>query len=711
MNWRRMQKVVLGAGALGLSACGGGSNPNPHPEPQPVQEKAGLLAFQGSGACQDLETYLEDTAVLQMRTQLEAMRDEVPSWGWWGGWGGRFGGPEGDLATAGAAAPSNSASKAPSAYTTTNTQVAGVDEADFVKNDGTRIFALSGNKLYATKSWPAAETALQGKLEIEGWPREMFLDGTDKAVVFSSVWERYPLQPSLGVRCSSVSCGYYYSNSVKVTVVDVSDLSNLKVSQEYYLPGAYTSSRKVGASVRMVMNDEFRFPPEMRWWPETTVNIWDDAHKAERVALFNDLIAKNEQLIRAQQLSDWLPPARARLASGQVVTMPQSCDSFSRVNAPTRLGEVSVVTLDLKNPGSLDRTSILAESGEVYASTKNLYVGTKHWWWWPQPGQKDTTYIHKFDISDPTAAKYVASGKVDGHIVDQFSMDENAAGYFRVASTITTRVPDEKNPGNWWGTTETTNRISVLGETQGRLAVVGQSEDIAKGESIMSSRFLEDTGYVVTFRQVDPFFTFDLKDPSNPRKVGELKVPGFSSYIHPLDATHLLTIGTYIPENNPSWQGRRIQLAIYDVGDLANPKQTFTQEVGDSYSYSEAQWDHKAFNFFGAKKLLAIPFADWNWGGGSEDTYWSSFTSDLRVFEVDALKGFVAKGALSLTDLYITYHYRYWTYYWMPNVRRSVMADDFVYAISDAGLRVANIADLSKPLATVSFDRYYDEYY
>ena len=229
MNWRRMQKVVLGAGALGLSACGGGSNPNPHPEPQPVQEKAGLLAFQGSGACQDLETYLEDTAVLQMRTQLEAMRDEVPSWGWWGGWGGRFGGPEGDLATAGAAAPSNSASKAPSAYTTTNTQVAGVDEADFVKNDGTRIFALSGNKLYATKSWPAAETALQGKLEIEGWPREMFLDGTDKAVVFSSVWERYPLQPSLGVRCSSVSCGYYYSNSVKVTVVDVSDLSNLKV--------------------------------------------------------------------------------------------------------------------------------------------------------------------------------------------------------------------------------------------------------------------------------------------------------------------------------------------------------------------------------------------------------------------------------------------------------------------------------------------------
>ena len=79
--------------------------------------------------------------------------------------------------------------------------------------------------------------------------------------------------------------------------------------------------------------------------------------------------------------------------------------------------------------------------------------------------------------------------------------------------------------------------------------LVGQSEELAPGERIYSARFLGDKGYVVTFRQVDPLFTFDLSDPAHPRKVGELKVPGFSTYIHPLDENHLLTMGVYVPEN------------------------------------------------------------------------------------------------------------------------------------------------------------------
>lgn len=707
MSGRRSRFGVVGAGAMALAACAGQGKEGELPAPEPVVEQVGLTAFTGDQACTNLEKYLEDTAVLQMRTQLEASRDGVPSWGWWGG------GFRGDVlnaapeaATAGGA---DKGAQGPSSYTTTNTQVAGVDEADFVKNDGTRIFVLSGGTLYASKSWPAAELGLQGKLAIEGWPREMFLEGQDKVVVFSTVWNQYPLQPSLGFACSAVTCGFYYSNTVKVTVVDVSDLKNPKVTHEYSLPGHYASSRKVGASVRLVLTDDFRFPPTMRWWPETQDNLWDEKNKDKRVAAFNQLIALNEQLIRAQTLADWLPDGSAKLPGGQQVKLPHACSDFSKVNAPTRLGEVSVVTLDLANPGTLHRSSILAEGGEVYASTGNLYVATRHWFWWPQPGQKDTTYLHKFDISDPSAAKYVASGKVDGHIVDQFSLDENSKGDFRTATTIASRVVDEQNPDNWWGRIETTNRISVLQQQGQALKVVGVTEDLAKGERIMSSRFVEDTGYVVTFRQVDPFFTFDLKDPKNPKKVGELKVPGFSSYIHPVDAKTVLTIGTYVPEDNANWQGRRVQLALYDVSDLANPKQTFTQFVGDANSYSEAQWDHKAFNYFAAKKLLAIPFADWNWGGGrTEDDYWSSFVSDLRVFSVDPATGFTAKGALSMSDLYLVERYRSWTYYWQPNVRRSVMADDFVYAISDAGIRVAHLSNLGAPLATVRFDRYRD---
>ncbi len=715
MSWRGILKRWRGlaAGAAGLAVAGCGQGTNPDQNPPAIQDRVSLTAFNGTNACRDLETYLEDNAVRMMRTQIEASRDGVPSWGWWGGFGFR-GGLEFDAAAApsAGAAENKASAPPPKDYTTTNTQVQGVDEADFVKNDGTRIFVLSGDKLYASLSWPATNLSLQGKLKIEGWPREMFLADNNKLVVFSSIWQALPLSATDGVNCRGLDCGYSYANSVKITVVDASDLGNLKVDSEYFLPGSYSNSRRIGDSVRVVMSDDLNFPPAVRWWPEGDIGSgcggWggpclpQDKEKRDRA--FNDLIAKNEKLIRDTTLAQWVPAGRL-VQGGKTTILPPDCSAFSKVNAPVRMGQLSVATLNLKNPGTINRTNVLAETGEVYASANNLYVATRHWWWWPAPGQKDVTYLHKFDISDPNQAKYVASGTAPGTIVDQFSMDENDKGYFRIATTLTRRVTDTQNPNNWFGTVETSNQVSVLAEKGGVLEVIGQSEELAKGERVMSSRFVGDTGYVVTFRNIDPLFTFDLSDPTKPKMVGELKVPGFSSYIHPLGQDYLLTIGTYIPEDMQNWQGRRIQLSIFDVRNRAKPTLAHTTTVGDASSYSEAQHNHKAFNYFAAKKLLAFPFSDWNWGGSSGD-YWSTFISDLRVFEVDPTTGFKLKGAVSMSDLYKVHNYWGWTYWWQPAVRRSVMADDFVYAISDAGIRVANIVALNAPIATVQFDRY-----
>jgi hypothetical protein len=708
-TWSSRWHGVAAAASLAAAVTGCDAQNDPTDKnPPAVVNRVSLTTFSGTNACADLEQYLEDTAVRQMRTQLEAQRDGVPSWGWWGTWGGR-GGLEGDFggpvpSSANAAGGSQSP-PAPTNYTTTNNQVAGVDEADFVKNDGTRIFALSGNTLHAARSWPADQLAVLGTLKIEGYPREMFLDGANKAVVFSSIYEWYPLSSAGGVACASLSCGYSYANTVKVTEVDVSNMANLAVTREVYLPGHYESARKVGSSVRLVLSDDFNFPPSFKWYPDYEQGLYEDPARLR--AAYNRIIAENETLIRSQTLAEWVPAAKVKV-NGQTTLVPHPCGAFARVNAPTRLGQVSVVTLDL-SANSVDRNTILAEPGEIYASQSNLYVATRHWWWWPQPGQQDTTYIHKFDISQPDRANYVASGTVDGHIVDQFSMDEAASGHFRVVTTVTTRVPDPANPLNWWGTTQTTNRLTVLGENAGALEVTGRSPDLAPGERVMSSRMVGDKGFVVTFRQVDPLFTFDLSDPTNPRKIGELKIPGFSTYIHPMDANHLLTIGTYVPEPLPgqpaNWSASALQLAIFDVSDLARPTQTHTQLVGTAYGWSSAAHEHKAFNYFPAKKLLAIPFADWSPSSNTGD-YWSSFTSDLRVFSVDALTGFTSKGALSMKDLYQSYTYDGWSYYWQPEVRRSVMADDFVYAISDSGIRVANVTDLTAPLATARFVKY-----
>ena len=674
--------MVMAAG------CSNGIPPN-----QGIQDRVALQAFD---SCGELEQYIEDNAVLNMRSQMERMKD-----GYWG-WGGVM------AMDAERGAPTAMAAGGPTAYTTTNTQVAGVDEADFVKNDGTRIFVLSGDTLYLSQSWPADQLEVKGKLQIEGWPREMYLDGSN-VVVFSSVWQRYPLADPMiaDVACSPMWCGYYYGNATKVTVVDVSTLSAPKVTGEFFQPGSYASSRRMGESVRMVLNDSFRYPSSVRWWPDYNL-----AYSSDRdlwVRAIDGLIAENERVIRNATIGQWLPHSMFRDQDGQVHDVGYSCSDFHRTNAPTKLGIVTVGTLDysaaarIANAGapSLKRTSVVAESGQIYASQDSLYVASGHWWWWPEPGQKHYTYLHKFDLGDAANARYVASGGVEGHIVDQFAMDESESGHFRVATTIATRVPDTANPQNRWGTIQTTNRVSVLGERSGALEVVGQSEEIGAGEVIRSARFIGDKGFVVTARNTDPFFTFDLSDPTNPRRVGELHVTGFSSYLHPIDANTILAVGMHTnPEN---WQERSTRLSLYDISDFANPHETFTQFVGTAHGYSEALWDHHAFNYFAARKTLAIPF--WDYTGGSSGNYWDYYTSDLRVFGLDPATGFTARGAVNMKDVYMTSTWNQWTWYWQPWVRRSVMADDFVYAISDAGIRVANVNSLGTPIATALFDR------
>jgi hypothetical protein len=682
----RARCVLVALMAAGLTGC----TDEPEQELPEVRSLEQSITLQHFDSCSQLERYIEDTAVLDMRSQLVAYRDQSDGWGW--------GPPVFDEETA-AGAPSRSGSAAPSAWTETNTQVAGVDEADFVKNDGTRIFALSGGNLYVIRSWPADQLAILSKVSVEGWPQEMFLD-QDRVVVFSSVYHRYDwAEPVTGAACDWNYCNYYYGNTVKVTVLDVSDPRAPQVTREEYLPGSYRNARRVGGSVRLVLDDHFRWPAGVRWWLDEWPKDEDERRRA-----WDRLIAENERLIRAQTLAEWLPPARRVLADGRVVETGYQCSDFSRPNAPTQLGMLTIATLDLDAPEHpIQRTSVLAQTGEVYASATGLYVANWHWWWSARPGQRNYTYLHKFDISQPDRATYVGSGWVEGHILDQFSMDEHE-GFFRVATTVTELGGAESVPRMW--SADSWSHVSVFAARDGRLELVGRSPELARGERMYSSRFLGDRAFVVTFRQVDPLFAIDLSEPTAPRVVGELKVPGFSTYLHPVDENHLLAMGTWLPEPDSAgqtdWQERALKVTLFDVSDLANPREKFGVTVGTACGWSEAQYEHKAFNYFAQKGLLAIPFADWR---PDATDYWSAFVSDLRVFRVDPETGITPLGALSMSDLYMSDSWNGWTYYWMPSVRRSVMADDFVYSISDAGIRSAHVGNLSAPLGTVRFDR------
>ncbi|CAM4385644.1 beta-propeller domain-containing protein [Myxococcus xanthus] len=696
-QWKRWSWA--GVVAVVAVGCDEGNKPLSPVDNEPVQQEARLESFPG---CEALEQHIEDTATKQMRAALESYKQYA------------YGGGHGD---GGAAPPMTGAPQEdssggggrPNDYTGTNNQVAGVHEADFVQNDGTRIFVLSGPRLYIHRSWPAEQLTRTAVLEVEGWPREMLLDAErNRLVITSEVAEDRPGTVAGGrgtddmpvVDCAGFGCGHAYSNTVKVTVVDVADLEAPRVLEQVYLPGGYISARRVDSAVRLVFSDGFRWPADVRFYPEYSPGFFGD--RSRLVASIDALIKQNEQRIRAQSLEDWLPKGRRVAADGEVKPLAYDCTSFYRANGPTGLGLVSVLSLNLDaEDSSPSQTSVVGTPGEVYASHEALYVASRHWWWWPEPGQTTHTYLHKFDIRDPDQATYVGSGTVEGYIVNQFAMDERE-GVLRVATTV--ELPPE-NPGTGnggdtvWTPPETVNRVVTLHTRDGHLKELGRSEDLARGERIFSARFMGTRGYVVTFRQVDPLFTFDLSDPANPRKVGELKIPGFSTYIHPLGDTHLLTFGEHRNEDG-TWQDRALKLSLFDVSDLAQPRETFTHQLGSMGSHSEALYEHKAFTYFPAKGLLALPFTDWDYNAYD---YWSGFRSELRVFRVDTATGFSPVGTVSMRDMYQSFNFRNWSWYWQPTVRRSIMADDYVYTISDAGLRVSHVDSLQTPLVTAPF--------
>ncbi|MGO9063553.1 MAG: beta-propeller domain-containing protein [Myxococcaceae bacterium] len=671
------QPLLLLAALSSLAACSS-SPSNSLNNPPGIAHQVTLTNFTN---CNALDQAIVNTEVLQMQAQLQMVQQ-----GYFYPGGLLSGGPV--PATAGNA-------NGPSAYTTTTAQVAGVDEADFVQNDGTRIFVLSGATLYAASSWPPQALSLQGQLPIEGWPQEMFLDG-NQVVVFSSVYFPRPIDTTAtGVATPAIcvdgswQCGYSLNDVTKVTTIDVSTLSSPKVTAELYLPGSYLTARRIGSQIRLIINDSLAFPAGVTFWPQ---NLAPDATEAQRAEAFAQLELANEALIRSYSLDDWLRRPSYSEADGGTVQLGYNCTDFARSNGPTRMGIVTIATLSLDGQGLTSRTSVLEQADLVYASLSTLYIAAQHWWWWPAPGQQDATYIHAFDISQPNSASYLGSGVVNGDPLNQYSFDE-WNGSLRVATQLSNRVADPANGP--FGDVQTASQVSVLTLDGGTLVNTGNSPTVAPGDTLTASRFLGSRGFLVASRQVDPLITFDLSDPANPTKVAELQVSGFSSFLYPIDDTHLLAIGEQLATDESS---ELLQLTLFDVTDLTNPKVTSQVVVGQGYASSQALWDPKALTWFPTNKMLALPFVDWQ-----PSANWTGFISDLRLFTVDTTLGISPAGSLSMADVYEATGDQEWAYYWSPLVTRSILADNAVYAISNAGIRSALVPNLPNWLATVQF--------
>ena len=715
--------------------------------------------LQNYDAC---ETLLEDLK-RAVYDEMVVNLDQQSYWHWVSEpWAVRFGNPElatldgepmvaestDDVAATGTDSDSGSRE---GEFSGTNNQESGVDEADFLKTDGFHIYMLNGQLLLIMGVPEFGNLTLESNLTIEGNPTQMMIEG-DRLVISSSIyyWNlpedsdlRNLMSEEVTVEGDSVGddkdddtgdweSTYTYTkvqNLVKYTVVDITNRSSPVIEKEMYIEGNYHTARMVDGTVRSVTH-LWTYFDEIRTWVNLPDDYWSEDDLDKRMDIWNEsvdqTVSHNEGVISELTLDDFVPHIY-EMRDGEIFTHPltyEKCTEFSASADSAGRGFTTIMTIRmLDDEASLEVDHITSSWAHVYSSKDTLVLAepaNDMWWFWRNSDWEDATNIHSFDISDSNHTTYVASGRVEGTVNDQFSISEHN-GDIRVAST-------SDNWGMWWRLAEfddngdpvwsgPTNQITILTDDgEGYLDQIGYIGGIAEGETIWSARFVGDRGYLVTFMNIDPLWVLDLSDPYEPVILGELHVPGVSTYIHPIDEDNLLTIGIAGGQDGLGLDWSTTQVSLFDVSNTSSPTladtipltPAYTDEncmdimtCGWSWSYSEATYEHKAFNYWSPESLLAVPLSTHRYVYDQievEGRVYSysgyQYVSMLKMIEVDTENGTLSNhGDVEHSGFYNEEGLSSW---WSgsTSIRRSIFMGDYVYSFSGGGATVHRTADL-----------------
>ncbi len=472
-------------------------------------------------------------------------------------------------------------------FSGTNTQEANVDEPDIIKTDGRRILTISQNVLtYVDLAGDAP--AARGSLRLEeGWSHELFFAGDRAFVITNGGTFGGPIPVDDFSESRIVP---EFSQAAVIYEIDLSDPSDLSIAATLRLEGAYLSARAVGDTVRLAMSSP---PNQLPFVYPANQNGEDRATEFNR-----DVIAEST-------IDDWLPRFSLDVAGTASEGRMIDCARVFRPADFAGFDVVSVLSLDLGTGlGIGSGTGVLASGQTVYASSDRFYVATTKW---IEPDVTDeseitrwsenyTTQLHAFDNTG-AEAEYVASGEVKGSLLNQFSLDETD-GYLRLVTT-------DGSPWDESNVSETF--LTVLEERGDALEQVGRVGGLGKGEALYSARILDDVAFAVTFRQVDPLYVIDLSDPTAPSVSGELKIPGFSTYLHPIGDDRLLGVGRDATEEG---QVVGFKVSLFSVADPANPQELATWKLPDAESVAE--YDHRAFQYLPDRGIAVLPIRTWN---------------------------------------------------------------------------------------------------
>lgn len=555
-----------------------------------IAPSEGPLAPQSAAADRRLIPF-EGCAQLTQWYVEQALPD-VTAWGLGGG------GPVLELAaqeTAGAApmalrdAASSGVDAVGNGATGTNVQEAGVDEPDIAKLYGDDlVVSTQRNRLVITDvSGDTPRQVSEHVLSTNSWSHELLIVG-DTAIVLGTLQTYYAYDTMMMSDSRVSGWGGPGGSASMVITLDLSDPSDPQQTSRDKYGGTISTAREHDGTIRVVLSSTPQF--------DFVDPYGRDYTRAEAKA-------RNRQIVRESSAADWLP-GRGVDNQGDGGEPLLSCASVTHPDEGAGIGTISVVTIDPEDPRNPAAVGVSAEGSLVYASVDRLYVSTiQGGWdmWWSTGDRNDwrhpETEVHAF-ATEGTETTYVASGSVPGVAPDRWAFSEYD-GMLRVATRRS--GPDQSND----------SAVTVLKEQGSKLVEVGSVGGLGKGEEIRAVRWFGDLAVVVTFLQTDPLYTLDLSDPTDPRVTGELKITGFSEYLHPVGDDLLLGIGQAATAQGNTTGG---QVSTFDLRDLAEPSLLDRMALGGRHSWSPVADDARAFTYLPEQRLALVPTESWTRG-------------------------------------------------------------------------------------------------
>lgn len=546
-------------------------------------------------------------------------------------------------------------------HSTTNIQVENVDEADIVKTDGDYIYSISGQKVVITNVKEPTNIEKMYTITLPGsyYPEDLILYN-NKLVIISTDY----------------SSGSYSNKSIYVTIYDLSRITSPKKVTNFILYENYYTSRCIDGKLFIISSGYLKKEDD-----KIVTYYWEDGEQKE-IGL----------------------------------------DNIKYIKGLESKYQTLIATFDLNSSENVKVNSYLFNIENAYISEENMYLLSEEYEYGKKPtlgmlmgklfgfggipglinyissasySSDEYTHIYKFNIQDNGSIEFQKENKIKGTTINQFSLDEKD-GDLRIGLY----TPKEGS------------RIAVL---DNNLQLIGETEYLAAGEKMYSTRFIGNKAYMVTYRNTDPLYVIDLSSPEKPTVLGELKIPGYSTYLHPYDDTHLIGIGMQTEETvNRNSSGKIIsttakitgmKMALFDVSDVNNPVQISQTIIGDSRTTSAILTNHKALLFSKEKGIIAIPVNTYpsDFSVSDSSTNISSMVSSYKnsskdyisegylVYNINLTDGFTLKGIINHEKTTTKY-----SYYGSSKLIRGMWIEDNLYTVSENMITVNKLDNLEE---------------